>query len=86
MPPVFTGACCGYRLSVVWKLTDRGSAMPDRVQSPAVTNPEATDIRCTDKPSLSFDQQWRQENQQAISGYNGLVEQQGVFSEGVRRF
>ena len=60
--------------------------MPDRDQSPAVNNLQPTDKPCSDKPSLPSDKQWQQENQQAISGYNELVEQQGVFSEGLRAF
>lgn len=60
--------------------------MPDRDQSPAVNKPEAAATRCADKPSLSSDQQWQQENQKAISAYNELVERQGVFSEGLRGF
>ena len=60
--------------------------MPDCVKPPAVNNPETTGIRDADKPSLPSDKQWQQENQRAISGYNELVERQGVFSEGLRGF
>ena len=60
--------------------------MPGRVKFPAVNKPEADVTHYTDKPSLSSDQQWQRENQQAISAYNELVERQGVFSEGLRVF
>lgn len=60
--------------------------MPDRAQSPAVNKPDSVAVCCANKPSLPSDQQWQQENQQAISAYNELVERQGVFSEGLRGF
>lgn len=60
--------------------------MPDCVPSFAVNNPKTADTGCADKPALPFDRQWQQENQHAISDYNGLVELQGVFSEGLRAF
>lgn len=60
--------------------------MPDRVKLPAVNKPEAIVTRCADKPLLPSDKQWQQENQQAISAYNELVERQGVFSKRLRGF
>lgn len=60
--------------------------MTDRVKLPAVNKPDAVATRCADKPSLSSDQQWQQESQQTIAAYNQLVDEQGVFSEGIRAF
>ncbi|MAK92076.1 MAG: hypothetical protein CMI13_12685 [Oleibacter sp.] len=60
--------------------------MPDCVKSTIVNKPETVAARCEYRLSLLADKQWKQENQQAISAYNELVERQGVFSEGLRGF
>lgn len=39
-----------------------------------------------EKPVQILREQWLKENQQAIAGYNQLVEEQGVFSDGLRSF
>lgn len=40
----------------------------------------------TEKLARVQREQWLKENQQAIAGYNQLVEEQGVFSDGLRSF
>ncbi|MCT7359253.1 MAG: acetoacetyl-CoA synthase [Thalassobium sp.] len=39
-----------------------------------------------DKVAQVQREQWLKENQQAINGYNQLVDEQGVFSDGLRSF
>ena len=39
-----------------------------------------------DKVAQVQREQWLKENQQAINGYNQRVDEQGVFSEGIRAF
>ncbi len=40
----------------------------------------------TEKLAQVQREQWLRDNQQAIAGYNQLVDEQGVFSDGLRSF